>query len=330
VPIVGDCRSKTAPRRSIGLYSVDMSSSKSKGKSKAPSGSSKQDVPSQAKDVAKTPAAPYKIVGDLATKEIWHPDGENLIDNPFDLWYNPDWITAIEDRKEFEIEYHHYRGLWKDEHCDELLERTFGGIRQDLSLNQCISIGLGNFAPKTIVPVKGQVLGNEKKPRGPRDHVRQLSPTMHQLMFLWRLVGFLNIPRDKVFFQDPIFTDFEKKYLQHCFHSGCILDPHVGEDCPSGAQAQLTATTFLMAPMVSEVLSEVLQPVDKAPGLYVGTQMLRMIKAQYPHLKQEELSALKTPFNRYRVRTSSKRMARFIEAFDWPDNCEIRYLKPEK
>lgn len=86
--------------------------------------------------------------------------------------------------------------------------------------------------------------------------------------------------------------------------------------------------------MVSEVLSEVLQPVDKvpdkAPGLYVGTQMLRMIKAQYPHLKQEAVSTLKTPYNKYRVRTSSKSMPRFIEAFDWPDNCEIRYLKPEK
>lgn len=305
-----------------------MPSSKGKEKAKVPAGSSGQSL---AEEAPKPPAARLKVVGDLPLNKIWFPnDRKSLIDNPFELEENLDWTTHINDREEFDAEYSHYKEIWRNAGCNDLLEETFDEIRRSVPLDQCISLGLGNFARKTLVPVAGKRLPGETRPRKAGSRIRHLNPTLHQLMFIQRLVSFLEIPYSRVYLQDPGFTEFERNYLQNCFHKECILNLHEGEDRPAGAQDQLTPRTFLMAPMISGVLSEVLQPTHKAPGLYVGTQLLEMVNAKTPHLKREGTRALKAPFNVYSIKSSRKPMPRFIYEFEWPDKCEIRSTKLKK
>ncbi len=87
-----------------------------------------------------------------------------------------------------------------------------------------------------------------------------------------------------------------------------------------------------MAPMVLNHLSEVMQPTRNDPRLYVGTRMDWMIKLKMQHLEAEvdAEEALKKPFNKYLAKSSPQDLPRFVDKFTWPDQCEIRTLKPEK
>lgn len=215
-------------------------SSKGKGKAKAPAGSSKQDAASKPGDASKKTKSDVNIVADLNDAEIWSPEGQrsgqSLLKNPHDMDNKEDWITQIENREEFDAEYSHYEKVWNEAGCTALLEQTFGEIKnQNGSLKQCISLGVGNFTTKTLVPVGGVNLPGAKKPCGPNDVIRRLNTTLNQLIFSRKLAEFLKISNAKTYFQEPGFTDFERSYLKSCFHEKCILEPYEGKLRPSGA-----------------------------------------------------------------------------------------------